>query len=421
MRRPLAIARRSTFAGPVPAHLRPHPVTAVPFADAAALARALVRVDSRNPDLVPGAPGERACALLLADVLRAWGLRVDVADAAPGRPNVVARAGRAEPGAPVLMFNGHLDVVGTDGMTHAPFAGEERAGRLYGRGAADMKGGVAAMCAAAARAHAAGALRGEVVVAAVADEEFESAGTRALVGAMAGWPQVPGGCVITEPTRLTVMPAHRGFAWYTVTVRGRAAHGSRYDLGVDAIRHAGLLLAELDALDAEELPRRAPHPLLGRGSLHASLVEGGVGLTTYPERCVVRLERRTIPGESAESALTELEAAAARVGARLAAAGREPFRAEVALDFAQPPSDVPVDAPLVRAVGRALAAAGEGERVEGMPAWTDAALLNAAGVPTVCFGPGDIGLAHAAEEWVELGEVGRAAGVLEGLARGWCG
>jgi acetylornithine deacetylase len=135
----------------------------------------------------------------------------------------------------------------------------------------------------------------------------------------------------------------------------------------------------------------------------------------------VRLERRTITGESAESALAELRAAAARVGARMAAAGREPFRAEVALDFAQPPSDVPADAPLVVALGTALRGAGEAARVEGMPAWTDAALLNAAGVPTVCFGPGDIGLAHAAEEWVDLAEVERAAGVLEGLARRWCG
>jgi acetylornithine deacetylase len=392
----------------------------LPFASPLPLTRALVRIDSRNPDLVPGAPGERPCALVLADALAAWGFRVALHDAAPGRPNVVARIGRAEPGAPVLLLNGHLDVVGTDGMTHPPFAAEERGGRLYGRGACDMKAGVAAMCAAAARAHAAGAVRGEVVVAAVADEEFESAGTRALVGWMAAAGVRPSACVITEPTRLAVMPAHRGFAWYTVTVRGRAAHGSRYDLGVDAIRHAGLLLAELDRLDAEELPARAPHPLLGRGSLHASLVEGGVGLTTYPERCVVRLERRTIPGESAESARAELEAAAARVAARLAAAGREPFRAEVALDFAQPPSDVPAGAPVVEALGAALRAAGEPARVEGMPAWTDAALLNAAGVPTVCFGPGDIALAHAAEEWVELAEVERAAAVLDGFVRAWC-
>ena len=395
--------------------------TPVPLADAAALARALVRIDSRNPDLVPGAPGEGACADLLAEALRGWGFAVDLYDALPGRPNVIARVGRAEPGAPVLMLNGHLDVVGTDGMSHAPFDGDERDGRLYGRGAADMKGGVAAMCAAAARAHAHGGLRGEVVIAAVADEEFESAGTRALVERLEAGTLRADACVITEPTRLAVMPAHRGFAWYTVTVHGRAAHGSRYDIGVDAIRHAGLLLAELDALDAVELPARAPHALLGRGSLHASLVEGGAGLTTYPERCVLRLERRTIPGESAASALAEIEAAGARVAARLRAAGREAFRADAALDFAQPPSDVAPDAPVVRALGAALTGAGEATRVEGMPAWTDAALLNAAGVPTVCFGPGDIALAHSAEEWVALDEVARAADVLAALCRAWCG
>ncbi len=391
------------------------------FADPSALSRELVRIDSRNPDLVPGAPGEGACAARLAAVLRAWGFAVDLYDAVPGRPNVVARIGRGEPGAPVLMLNGHLDVVGTDGMVHEPFAAEVRDGRLYGRGAADMKAGIAAMCAAAARAHADGAVRGEVVIAAVADEEFESAGTLALVERLKSGALRADACVITEPTRLAIMPAHRGFAWYTVTLHGRAAHGSRYDLGVDAIRHAGLVLAELDALDAVELPGRAPHALLGRGSLHASLIEGGVGLTTYPERCVLRLERRTIPSESAESALAEIEAAAARVAARLRAAGREAFRADVALDFAQPPSDVAPGAPIVRALGTALAGAGEAVRVEGMPAWTDAALLNAAGVPTVCFGPGDIGLAHSAEEWVGLDEVERATDVLARLVRDWCG
>jgi acetylornithine deacetylase len=392
------------------------PSTPVPFADALALTRALVRVDSRNPALVPGAPGERDAAVLLADVLRGWGFAVELQEAEPGRPNVVARLGRAEPGARTLMLNGHLDVVGTEGMTHAPFDAEERDGRLYGRGATDMKGGVAAMCAAAARAHAAGALRGEVLVAAVADEEYESIGTRALVAALRERGARVDGALVTEPTRLAIMPAHRGFAWYTVTVHGRAAHGSRYDIGIDAIRHAGLLLAELDLLDVDELPRRAPHALLGRGSLHASLIEGGIGLTTYPDRCVLRLERRTIPGESAAGAQREIERAADRVRAR-----RPEFRADVALDFAQPPSDVPTDAPLVRALDAALRAAGEAAPVAGMSAWTDAALLNEAGIPAICFGPGDIALAHAAEEYVEIGEIDRATEVMQGLVSAWCG
>ena len=388
----------------------------LPFADALGLTRALVRVDSRNPALVPGAPGERDAALLLAEVLRGWGYAVELQEAGDGRPNVLARIGQAQAGAPTLMLNGHLDVVGTDGMTHAPFAAEERDGRLYGRGATDMKGGIAAMCAAAARAHAAGALRGSVLVAAVADEEYESLGTRALLELLGARGERMDGALVTEPTRLAIMPAHRGFAWYTITVHGRAAHGSRYDLGIDAIRHAGLLLAELDLLDVDELPRRAPHALLGRGSLHASLIEGGIGLTTYPDRCVLRLERRTIPGESAAGAQQELEAACTRVRAR-----RPEFRADVALDFAQPPSDVPTEAPLVRALDAALRAAGEAAPVAGMSAWTDAALLNDAGIPAICFGPGDIALAHAAEEWIEVDEIERAARVMEGLVRTWCG
>jgi acetylornithine deacetylase len=264
-------------------------------------------------------------------------------------------------------------------MTHAPFAGEERGGRLYGRGACDMKAGVAAMCAAAARAHAAGALRGEVVVAAVADEEFESAGTRALVDWMAAEGVRPDACVITEPTRLAVMPAHRGFAWYTVTLRGRAAHGSRYDIGVDAIRHAGLLLAELDALDAEELPRARRTRCSGRGSLHASLIEGRAsGLTTYPERCTLRWSGAPSRRERRRGA-AELEARGAR--ARAARRARRPFRATSRSTSRSRRATCRWTRRSCGALGAALGAAGEPVRVEGMPAWTDAALLNAAGIP----------------------------------------
>lgn len=375
--------------------------------DAAALTRELVRIDSRNPSLVAGGPGEGATARALADVLRSWGFAVECRDAAPGRPNVVARIGRA--GGRSLMFNGHLDVVGIDGMTHAPFAAEERGGRIYGRGSCDMKAGVAAMCAAAARAHDAG-LDGEIVVTAVADEEFESIGTRALVESGVR----TDAAIVTEPTRLCVMPAHLGFVWIDVTVRGRAAHGSRWDLGVDAIRHTGLLLAEMDGHDSGVLASRR-HPLLGRPSIHASLIEGGTGMSTYPDRCTVRLERRTIPGESVEQVSAEVRGFCDALTRR----GR-PVDAEVQVTFSQLPSDVAVDAPIVRALGGALDASGESVRVEGMTAWTDAALLNAAGIPAICFGPGDISLAHAAEEYVPIDEIERATAVLARLAQTWC-
>jgi acetylornithine deacetylase len=377
--------------------------------DARALTRALVEIDSRNPSLVPGGPGERACALALREVLDAWGFRTELLEAAPGRPNLVARIGSARSGRS-LMFNGHLDVVGVEGMVHPPFQPKERDGRLYGRGSADMKGGVAAMCSAAYAAATEG-LPGEIVIAAVVDEEYESLGTRALMeqGVRAD------ACIVTEPTQLAVMPAHRGFVWLDVAVTGRAAHGSRWDIGVDAIRHAGLLLAELDRIDSEVLPARE-HPLLGRASLHASLIQGGTGYSTYPDRCVLGVERRTIPGETTADVAAEMERACETVRAR-----RPSFQASVRVSGAQGPSDVRVDAPLVLALGQALREAGEPVRVEGMSAWTDAAILNAAGIPAVCFGPGDISLAHAAEEYIPLKEIDRAKDVLHALALIWCG
>jgi acetylornithine deacetylase len=379
--------------------------------DAVALARELVRIDSRNPSLADGGPGESKVARALADVLRDWGFAVDVVDAAPDRPNVIARTGR--PGGRSLMFNGHLDVVGTEGMVHAPFDAIEHDGRIYGRGSCDMKAGVAAMCAAAARA-ADDSLDGEIIVAAVADEEYESLGTRALIasGVRAE------AAIVTEPTTLAMMPAHLGFVWVDAVFEGRAAHGSRWDLGVDAIRHAGLFLTELERYDTEVLTSRA-HPLLGRPSVHASLIEGGNGMSTYPEQCRLRIERRTIPGERPEGVVRELTTLCDTLRPTLARRGK-PLNARVEATFSQEPSDVPVDAPIVRSLAASLRAVGEIDRVAGMSAWTDAALFNAAGIPAICFGPGDISLAHAAEEYVPIEEIERATRVLTTLAQTWC-
>jgi acetylornithine deacetylase len=377
--------------------------------DAVALTRELVRIDSRNPSLVPGGAGEGAVSEALAAILREWGFAVEMHDAAPGRPNVVARVGRSG-GARSMMFNGHLDVVGTEGMTHDPWSAEVRDGRIYGRGSCDMKSGVAAMCAAATRAADAG-VDGEIVITAVVDEENESLGTRALIerGVRAD------AAIVTEPTRLCIMPAHLGFVWIDVTTHGRAAHGSRWDLGVDAIRHAGLVLSALDDFDERELGARQ-HALLRRPSVHASLIDGGSGMSTYPDRCTMRIERRTIPGETPDQVEREIRALCDAVAAR-----RANFRADVRVTFAQAPSDVSVSAPIVEALDAALRATGESVRVEGMTAWTDAALLNAAGIPAICFGPGDIGLAHAAEEYVPVDEIERATDVLVELATRWCG
>ncbi len=378
--------------------------------DARALTETLVRVDSRNPTLVPGAPGEAGCAHVLAEVLGGWGFRLEWQDVRDGRANLLARIGTPAPGAPTLMFNGHLDVVGTDGMDHPPFAATIDGDLMYGRGSCDMKAGVAAMSVAAWQAAQRG-ITGEIIVAAVIDEEFESLGTRAMLerGTRADV------AIVTEPTRLAICPAHRGFVWLEFVFIGRAAHGSRYEIGIDAIQHAALVLTALERFQRVVLPTRT-HPLLGRASLHASTIAGGVGWSTYPEHCTLRVERRTLPGETTQSVLREVTAILDELRVT------EPALAvSVRVDTAQGPSDVAVDAPLVQRLARTYTAVcGEAPAIEGLSAWTDAALLNDAGIPAVCFGPGDIALAHAATEYVPLSEIDRAVSVLTAFALEWC-
>jgi acetylornithine deacetylase len=377
--------------------------------DAIALTKALTRIDSRNPSIDPDGPGEAEAARFLASVLASWGFAVALQDVADGRQNVVAHLGRPE--APALLFAGHLDTVGIDGMTHSPFDAEERDGRIYGRGSADMKSGIAAMCAAAVLAadSVPDPSRRQVVIAAVVDEEYDSIGMRAFAETASN----TSACVLTEPTRLAICPAHRGFVWIELTFTGRAVHGSRYDIGVDAIRHAGLFLKELEDLDSTELPRKT-HSLLGRGSVHASLIEGGTGLSTYPERCVLTIERRTLPGESQSDIESEVRALCDR------ARERAPnLDVSVRLITAQSPSDVSTEAPIVRSLSDAIQAEGTELSIEGMSAWTDAAILNDVGIPSVCFGPGDIRHAHAPEEFVPISEIDTATRVLTRVARDW--
>ena len=377
--------------------------------DAVALTRALVKIDSRNPTLSADGPGERDAALALGKILEDWGFSVSISDSSPGRPNLVARLGPAD--SPAMMLAGHLDTVGVEGMTHDPFSADMNGGRIYGRGSCDMKSGVAAMCVGALRAYrlAGNSPKRQIVIAAVADEEYESLGMRALLDS-----GIRAECaVLTEPTKLAICPAHRGFVWIEIAFTGRAAHGSRYDVGIDAIRHAGLLLAELDALEAGPLHTRS-HTLLGRPSLHASTIVGGIGMSTYPDRCILRIERRTIPGESEQTAVDEVTSALERVRAR-----RPRIEASVKLIAAQQPSDVAPDALVVRMLETALKAEAMPAKIEGLSAWTDAALLNAAGISAVCFGPGDIALAHAAEEFVPVDEIEKATTVLQRVAFEW--
>ena len=371
------------------------------------LLRELVAIESVNPSLVPGAAGEGQIAAAIADVMRRAGFDVEVQEAAPGRPNVIGVIERREAGRS-LMFCGHMDTVGVEGMTR-PFDPVERDGCLYGRGAQDMKAGVAAMID-AARTLARGAWRrGRLIIAAVADEEYASVGADALV---AKWHA--DAAIVTEPTDLQIALAHKGFAWMKVDTRGRAAHGSRPHDGRDAILRMGRVLRELEDLD-RDLQSRPPHPTLGTGSLHASLIAGGRELSSYPDRCSLELERRTTAAESPEI----IEREVTDILQRLRTADPE-FDAEARLLFARPAYELDPAHPLPRLLARAALSAGcpVGDATA-MTFWTDAAILGAAGIPSVLFGPGGAGL-HSTEEYVRIDDVLRCRDALTAFARAWC-
>jgi acetylornithine deacetylase len=222
------------------------------------------------------------------------------------------------------------------------------------------------------------------------------------------------GAVVTEPTGLRVCAAHKGFAWIAIETQGRAAHGSKPDLGIDAIAHMGRVLADLEDL-GQELARRRPHPLLGTGSLHASLIEGGQELSSYPATCRLQVERRTVPGETRETVLAE-------VTERLEGRARadQDFRAHAELFFWRDPFEVSTSEPIVGAVaGAGAEVLGAPPEVYGDTPWMDAALLSGAGIPTVVFGPGGTG-AHATTEWVSISDVQTCAEILARAAFAFC-
>jgi acetylornithine deacetylase len=368
----------------------------------------LVQINSINPTLVPGAPGEREIAGFIAASLEGFGLEVEIFEPEPGRLSVVGRL-KGSGGGRSLMLNAHCDTVDAAGMAE-PFSGAIRDGKLYGRGAFDMKGSLAAcMAAAKALADSGAVLRGDVLVAAVADEEYGSLGTSDLIEHIK-----VDGAIVTEPTALDVCLAHKGYLWIEVEVTGRAAHGSKFDLGIDANMKMGAFLHELAILE-RELRARPPHPLVGPPSLHAAILTGGSGLSTYAAQSVVKIERRTIPGETEVQAVGEIQ----EIVDRLAEADRD-FQATVRAFFVRDPFEVEPSAAIVKAVDKAA------EKVLrhrpkhiGDTPWMDSALLQAAGVETVVFGATGAG-AHANVEWVEMESVVNLAEILAEAALDYC-
>jgi len=376
------------------------------------LLRDLVAINSVNPTLVPGAPGEAEIAAAVAAAMRSVGLDVHSQEVGPGRPNTIGvlegrRKGRT------LMFCGHVDTVGVAGMAE-PFVPYEKDGRLYGRGAQDMKSGVAAMIdAARVLAEDGGPAAGRVVIAAVVDEEHSSIGAEALVAAWSA-----DAAVVTEPTSLEIAVGHKGFAWIDVEVYGKAAHGSRPAEGQDAVLRMGRVLGSLEALD-RELQARRPHALLGTGSLHASIIEGGRELSSYPDRARLQMERRTLPDEPASVALGEVESILERLRRE-----DSTFRGKARAVFSRPAYELPADHELPQALASSLQHIGAARetsqpRMVGMSFWTDAAVLGHAGIPSVVFGPGGAGL-HSTEEFVSVADVLVCRAALVELVRRFC-
>ncbi len=368
----------------------------------------MVAIDSVNPGLVPGGAGEGAMADYLADLCRSMGLEVTLQETAPGRPNVIARwAGKG--GGKSLLLTGHTDVVGVSNMEIPPFTPTLEGDKLYGRGSMDMKGGLASILGAV---HALQASRfepaGDMILAFVTDEEYASIGTAALVGQVKA-----DAALLTEPTGMEIVIAHRGFAWVEITTHGFAAHGSLYDVGVDAIAHMGRVLAEIERLEREVLPQRE-HPLLGRASCHASGISGGLGASTYPDRCTLEVEHRLLPDEDAGT----IENLWADVLDRLHRADPA-FHARFEMGFSRPGYEIDVDAPIVAALRTACHdVLGRPAPISGMRAWLDSALLAEVGIPTAILGPGGAGM-HGPVEYVSVSDVLACGAVIAQTAQGW--
>ena len=369
----------------------------------------LVRINSVNPCIDPEGKGEREIAQHIAESLRNMGVEINLLESTRGRPSVVGVLPGKGHGKS-LMLNAHIDTVGVAGMNE-PFAATVRNGRLYGRGAYDMKGSVAAMLATArAILDSDIELQGDLVLAFVADEEYESIGTQEVLRHYK-----TDAAIVTEPSQLQLCLAHKGFVWLEVDVLGRAAHGSRFEEGIDANMRMGRVLHELEKLE-KSLRQRKGHPLVGPPSLHAAVLRGGTGLSTYSARCELKIERRTVPGETEESVRREIKKILQKLSQQ-----DETFQATLTTLCVREPFEVDAGAGIVQSLRESAARVlQKPPAIVGDTPWMDAALLASAGIETVVFGPSGGG-AHSAEEWVDIESVEKLAAILVHTAADYCG
>lgn len=360
----------------------------------------MVRINSVNPSLDPAGAGESEIAAYLADAMHMLKLEVATHEPEPGRPSVVGRL-KGTGGGRSLMLNGHVDTVAVDEMLD-PFSAVVRNGKMYGRGAYDMKGSLAAcMTAVKALVDAGASLAGDVLIAAVADEEYASLGTAEVIK---HYPV--NGAIVTEATELDICIAHRGYIHIDVETIGRAAHGSRFKEGIDANMRMGRFLAELNNLENDLLTRNE-YPLIGPPSLHAGVLKGGTGPSTYAASCKLVIERRTVPGETESQVVGEIQTIIDKLSA-----ADPTFKATLKILLARNAFEANPEQDVVKVLQQsANEVLGEQPELVGQPYWMDTALLSDAGVETVAMGPIGAG-AHSKEEWVDLDSVVKMAEVL---------
>jgi len=354
----------------------------------------LIQIDSVNPSLSSKGPGEAVIARYIGEYLDKLGLEVSFQEIEKNRVNVIGILKGTGRG-PSLMLNGHTDTVSADNMEVDPFAAEKKDGNIYGRGALDMKAGVAALIMAVRSIIEAGIkLKGDVILTLVADEEYASIGTEAVVDEYSA-----DAAIICEPTDLAIVTAHKGFAWIKIEISGHAAHGSLPHRGIDAIVKAGKVLAAIDGLGETGLKKKT-HPLLGSPSIHASLIEGGTELSTYPNYCKIELERRNLPGEERKAVAAEIQDLLQNIQRQ-----DDQFKADFDVFFFRPAFEISPDQPIVQTVSHAYESTlNKAPHFEGMWGWLDSAILAQAGIPAVIFGPSGDG-AHAAVEYVDADSV----------------
>lgn len=375
--------------------------------ETARLLRDLVRLPSVNP---MGRPlhgdhlYEHRVTAYLEGFFRDLGVAYERQAVAPQRENIVARF--APPDARgTLVFEAHQDTVPTDNMIVDPFGGVIDNGRLYGRGACDIKGGMAAMLSAFARLvreKPSGA--SALIMACSVDEEHTFLGVQRLARGLKA-----DGAVVAEPTQLHVVHAHKGVIRWHLSTAGKSCHSSRPELGVNAIYHMAHILPLVEEY-ANNLQATRVDALLGPATLSVGRIDGGTSVNTVPDRCQVEIDRRLIPGEEPLAALEEFRAFL-----------RQRIPAAVSWECSSPWLTMPALPPqggsdVAARLGRAIDSVRGTHEVQVVPYGTDASTLAAAGVPSVVFGPGDIAKAHTCDEWVPLDEVAQASEILFRLA-----